>query len=228
MIKYKNRDIFLSASVMCANWLNLKKDIDELCRLKFDYLHIDIIDGKFAPDFTMGSSIINLLKENYDKMKFDYHFMVEEPSYLIDNSNFNKNDIVSIHQECSRNLHRDISALKKKNVSVGCALSPATSLESLEYLLDDLDVVVLMTVNPGYKGQDLVPQMLRKINQLRNIIDKRNLNTKISVDGSVNNKSIKSMLSNGADILVLGSSGLFIDGSDLNNSYESIIKLINE
>ena len=138
-----------------------------------------------------------------------------------------KNNLVNIHQECSRNLHRDITTLKK-GLKVGCALSPATPLESLDYLLDDIDVVLIMTVNPGFKGQSFVPQMLNKIYDLKNILIKRGLKTKISVDGSVNYKTIPAMIDNGADILVLGSSSIFRENSSIKKEFQKINKIINE
>lgn len=227
MIKYKKRNIYLSASIMCANWLNLKKDLDALNKSNIDYLHLDIIDGKFAHDFTMGTSIIDNIIKN-SNISLDYHLMVNEPSNIFNTFNFKKNNLVNIHQECSRNLHRDITTLKKKGLKVGCALSPATPLESLDYLLDDIDVVLIMTVNPGFKGQSFVPQMLNKIYDLKNILIKRGLNTKISVDGSVNYKTIPAMIDNGADILVLGSSSIFRENSSIKKEFQKINKLINE
>ena len=212
---------------MCANWLNLKKDLDALNKSNIDYLHLDIIDGKFAHDFTMGTSIIDNIIKN-SNISLDYHLMVNEPSNIFNTFNFKKNNLVNIHQECSRNLHRDITTLKKKGLKVGCALSPATPLESLDYLLDDIDVVLIMTVNPGFKGQSFVPQMLNKIYDLKNILIKRGLNTKISVDGSVNYKTIPAMIDNGADILVLGSSSIFRENSSIKKEFQKINKLINE
>ena len=227
MIKNKKRIIYLSASIMCANWLNLKKDLDALNKLNIDYLHLDIIDGKFAHDFSMGTSIIDNIIKN-SNISLDYHLMVNEPSNIFNTFNFKKNNLVNIHQECSRNLHRDITTLKKNGLKVGCALSPATPLESLDYLLDDIDVVLIMTVNPGFKGQSFVPQMLNKIYDLKNIIIKRGLKTKISVDGSVNYKTIPAMIDNGADILVLGSSSIFRENSSIKKEFQKINKLINE
>ena len=113
MIKYKNKKVYLSASIMCANWLNLLKDINILDSLKLDYLHLDVIDGKFASDFTMGTSIISKIQQ-VTSTNLDYHLMVNEPSNIFDTFDFKKNNLVNIHQECSRNLHRDIIDLKKE------------------------------------------------------------------------------------------------------------------
>jgi ribulose-phosphate 3-epimerase len=193
---------------MCVDWMNVKSQIQELENAKLDYLHIDVVDGNFAPDFTMGSSIINTVKEN-TTLQFDYHIMAEEPSRLFNSFNVNRSDFFTIHQETSRNLHRDIVRIKKEISKVGVALSPGTPIESLEYILEDVDLVVLMTVNPGYKGQPLVPQVLKKVRKLRKIIDDYNYKTKISVDGNVSFENIPEMVASGADLLVLGTSGLF-------------------
>ena len=193
---------------MCVDWMNVKSQIQELENAKLDYLHIDVVDGNFAPDFTMGSSIINTVKEN-TTLPFDYHIMAEEPSRLFNSFNVNCSDFFTIHQETSRNLHRDIVRIKKEISKVGVALSPGTPIESLEYILEDVDLVVLMTVNPGYKGQPLVPQVLKKVKKLRKIIDDYNYQTKISVDGNVSFENIPEMVASGADLLVLGTSGLF-------------------
>jgi ribulose-phosphate 3-epimerase len=193
---------------MCIDWLNVATQLNDLENSSLDFLHIDVIDGNFAPDFTMGSSIINTIRDN-TKLPFDFHLMVEEPSRLFTSFQVEKTDYFTIHQETSRNLHRDIVRVRKDISKVGVALCPGTPLESLEYILEDVNLIVLMTVNPGYKGQQLVPQVLKKVQKLRKMIDEMDLSVKISVDGNVSFENIPDMVSAGADFLVLGSSGLF-------------------
>lgn len=212
---------------MCVDWMNVKSQIQELENAKLDYLHIDVVDGNFAPDFTMGSSIINTVKEN-TSLPFDYHIMAEEPSRLFNSFNVNRSDFFTIHQETSRNLHRDIVRIKKEISKVGVALSPGTPIESLEYILEDVDLVVLMTVNPGYKGQPLVPQVLKKVKKLRKIIDDYNYQTKISVDGNVSFENIPEMVASGADLLVLGTSGLFRKDYSIPECMSMIHKAIDQ
>jgi ribulose-phosphate 3-epimerase len=202
------RNISLSASLMCIDWLHAEKQIREIEKEEVDFLHYDIIDGNFAPDFTMGSSTIELFRDN-SKLKSDYHLMVEEPSRIFGMIEPEEGAVLYIHQECCRNLHRDLIKIRQKGLKVGVALCPATPLETLEYIIEDIDVVLLMTVNPGYKGQSLVPQTIRKIANLKKIINNMELNTKIAVDGNVNKETIPQMVSAGGDILILGSSGLF-------------------
>ena len=213
---------------MCVDWLNAGAQLEQLEKSGIDYLHIDIIDGNFAPDFTMGSSIIDVFREN-STLPSDYHLMVEEPSRVFESFNISKNDNYTIHQESSRNLHRNLVSIRQMGAQVGVALSPATPLTSLEYIIEDIDLVLIMTVNPGYKGQPLVPQAIRKIEDLRKMISNLELNIKISVDGNVNKDTIPNMVKAGADILVLGSSSLFqkdLSMPDAINEIHAAIDLV--
>ena len=221
---YKN--IKLSASLMCADWLNLKSQIKELEDNNMDYIHYDIIDGIYAPDFTMGSSIIDTVK-SATKLPGHYHLMVEEPMRIFDRFRLNSNDIFTIHQETSKNLHRDIIEVKKK-AKVALALSPATPLEHMEYVLEDVENILLLTVNPGFMSQKLIPQIVRKIDNLRNLISKMKLNISITVDGNVNKNTIPDFLKAGAKILVLGSSGLFIKGLTIKQAVEQVHEAIDK
>ncbi len=200
--------IELSASLMCLDWLNAGQQLRQLEENGIDYLHLDIIDGNFAPDFTMGSSIIDVFRDN-SSLPSDYHLMVEEPSRIFDSFSVSPNDNYTIHQESSRNLHRNLVSIRKMGAKVGLALSPGTPLTALEYIIEEIDLVLIMTANPGYMGQPLVPQAIRKIADLKKMITDLELDIKISVDGNVNSDTIPSMVSAGADILVLGSSSLF-------------------
>jgi len=219
--------IELSASLMCVDWTRAGDQVRELETLGIDFLHIDIIDGVFAPDFTMGSSIIDQFR-SFTQLPFDYHLMVEEPSRVFDGFKLLSGDYFSIHQEASRNLHRDLISIRKKAGMVGVAISPATSLKTLEYIIEDLDLVLIMTVNPGFKGQTLVQQSIRKVSNLKALIRQMNLKTKISVDGNVNSKTIPEMIAAGADRLVLGSSGLFRADLNLQKSMAEIHQSIDE
>lgn len=218
--------ISLSASLMCIDWLNAGEQLKALENSKIDYLHIDVIDGNFAPDFTMGSSIINSFREK-TKLPFDHHMMIEEPSRLFDAFKVEQNDIYTIHQETSRNLHRDLVTIRRMGAKVGIALSPGTPLDALEYVIEDANVILLMTVDPGYKGQPLVPQTLRKVEKLRKMINDMKLDLQVSVDGNVNPQYIPEMVGAGADILVLGSSGLFRKDVSIPDALEKIYESID-
>lgn len=223
------KKIKFSASAMCFDWLNVKSQINELEKLNIDYLHIDMIDGNFIPDFTMGSSIINSLRGG-TKLPFYYHLMVDEPRRIFDSLTIKKKDILAIHQEASKNLHSDLVEIRNIGAEVGIVLSPGTPLESLEYVIEDADNIILMMVNPGYKGQSLVPQTINKIQKLDKMLKEMNLRKKvsISVDGNVNSATITEMIQNGADNLILGSSGLFNKKFSITENFNKILQTIDK
>lgn len=220
------KGIELSASVMCIDWLNVGSQLQDLERLGIDYLHYDVIDGVFAPDFTMGSSVINVVR-SATSIPSDYHLMVNEPGRLHGSFEVSKGEYYTIHQESCRNLHRELVRIKNSGAKAGVALSPATPLTVLDYIIEDIDLVVVMTVNPGYLGQPLVPQAIKKIEHLKKMISEMGLPVKISVDGNVNPKTISDMVFAGADILVLGSSGLFSKTQTLDKSLENVKNAID-
>jgi ribulose-phosphate 3-epimerase len=204
---YKN--ITLSASLINIDWLNVRSQLSELEHASLDYLHIDVIDGNFVPDFTMGTSIINLIRKS-TTLPFDYHFMAEEPSRLFDSFQVNKTDYFTIHQETSRNLHRDLVRIKKdKSSKVGVALTLETPIDALEYIMEDVDLIVLMTMNVGYIEKQQYPQVVKKVQKLRKLITEHELPIKIAVDCNISFENISEMVSSGADFLVLGSNVLF-------------------
>jgi len=206
-----------------CEWLKAEEEIQFLNEENIDLLHIDVIDGRYAPDFTMGTSIINCFRDIF-KRPFDYHLMVEEPSRIFETFDIRDGDSFAIHQECCRNLHRDLITLRQMGAKVGVALSPATPISTLDYIIEDLDHVLLMTVNPGFKGQALVPQAVSKIKDLKEYIDNRGLDVAIHVDGNVSIENIPTMVSNGGDTLISGSSGMFMKEMRLKES----IKIFRE
>ena len=215
--------IKLLPSIMCVNWLNVQCDLNLISPL-VEYFHWDLVDGNFAPDFTMGSAIIKTLREKY-LHKGDYHFMIDEPSRLYNSFDFKEGDRVCIHAECSKNLHRDITRLKDLGISPGVALSPATPLAMLDYILDEIDRVLILTVDPGFHSQPLVKQAILKIKHLSKILeDSGQTNIRIIADGNVNLKTIPDMYQNGAREFVLGKSGLF--NGDILKNYNNILNLL--
>lgn len=208
---------------MCINWINAKSDLDIISN-KISFFHWDLVDGCFAPDFTMGSSIINTLREEYPH-KGDFHLMIDEPSRLFSSFNLQEGDRVCIHVECCKNLHRDVSRLKDLGVSPGVALSPATPLSTLDYILDDIDRVLLLTVNPGFHSQPIIKQAINKIKNLSIILEETGSDlVNIVVDGHVNLKTIPEMYKNGAREFVLGKSGLF--GNNTKKNLDLTIDLL--
>ena len=213
----------LLPSIMCVNWLNAQLDLN-LIAPHIEYFHWDLVDGNFAPDFTMGSSIIKTFRKTY-LHKGDYHLMIDEPSRLFNSFDFRDGDRVCIHAECSKNLHRDIMRLKDLGISPGVALSPATPLAMLDYILDEIDRVLILTVNPGFHSQPLVKQAIIKIKNLNKILEESGQkHIKIIADGNVNLNTIPDMYQNGAREFVLGKSGLFY--GDITQNFYNIVSLI--
>jgi ribulose-phosphate 3-epimerase len=210
---------------MCFNWKNLGEELYELLENQIDYLHFDFIDGIFAPDFGLGTSIVNSIRENVTTPA-DYHLMVENPSRIFDTLSLKDGDIVTIHQEATKNLHRDLMALRKLGVQVVVAINPGTHINSLDYILEELDHILIMTVNPGFKGQQLVQQSIKKISDLSSKLSDLQLSPRIGVDGNVNMQTAPAMIKNGANFLVGGSSGLFIEGQSLTKSINDLRNLV--
>ncbi len=208
---------------MCINWNKVGEELIQISN-RVDFFHWDILDGSFAPDFTMGSSIINTIREEFPK-RGDYHLMVEEPSRLYNSLGFKEGDRVCVHVECSKNLHRDVSKLRELGLSPGVALSPATPLASLDYILDDIDRILILTVNPGYHSQPLVKQAISKIRDLSTILSETG-QERISIiaDGNVNLNTIPSMFKSGAREFVLGKSGLFY--GDIIKNIDSLEQML--
>jgi ribulose-phosphate 3-epimerase len=217
----------ISASIMCANWMHLAHDLRVLEQAGINYIHYDVMDGFFVEDYCLGTSIINEIRQN-TTIPSDYHLMIEEPIRIIRNFTPNPNDIMSIHYEACRNLHRDLIRIKRLGFQVGLVLNPATTLNAIEYVIDEVDTITIMTVNPGFKGQKLVPQMMQKIESLAQLRARLNLTFKISVDGNVDSAHIPTMVAAGADILVGGSSGLFLVGQPLIQSIVQMRQCIEE
>ena len=215
------KELLISASVMCFDWKNLGDELNELVENKIDYLHFDFIDGIFASDFGLGTSIVNSVRDGI-QIPADYHLMVENPSRIFDTLLLKKGDLVTIHQEASKNLHRDLIALRKMGVQVGVAINPGTHINTLDYVLEELDHVLIMTVNPGFKGQQLVKQSVNKILDLKVKLENLALSPRIGVDGNVNMDTAPEMIKNGANYLVGGSSGLFIKGQPLSKSLSDL------
>lgn len=198
----------ISASIMCADFLRLGSVVKELESSGVDFLHFDIMDGHFVPNFTLGPDIIKVLREQ-TRLKFDTHLMVIDPERYVERFVEVGSNIIVVHVEACRHLHRTISLIRKIGAQPGVALNPATPLSALDYVLEDVDIVLVMTVDPGFAGQTMIPSMLSKIRELRSKIDERGLNAQIQVDGNVSFENAPKMVSAGAEILVAGSSSIF-------------------
>ncbi len=223
----ENDKVKIAASIICVDWMNAGRDLKILEENGVDYIHYDVMDGFFAPDYCMGSTLIESIQRN-TKLPGFFHLMVEEPARMFSRFKVPPGDIFSIHYEACRNLHRDIMTLRGMGCKVGVVLCPATNLESLDYVIEDIDVVMIMTVNPGFIGQKLVPQTILKVERLKRQLIEKKLPIQIAVDGNVNDENIAKMVAAGADILIGGSSGLFKKNQSLETSIKQVRARIDE
>jgi ribulose-phosphate 3-epimerase len=221
------RQVEISASILDIDWLDAGRQLKVLQDEGVNHLHWDISDGRFAPDFTLGPDIINSFRK-VSNLPSDYHLMVEEPSRMFDTMAISPGDTFTVHQECCRNLHRDLITLRRKGARVGVALCPSTPLSVLDYIIEDVDYVLILTTNPGYTGQQLLPQAIDKIAELRGMIEKMELDVRIGVDGNVKFETIPTMVAAGADVLIAGSSSLFRDDMPLEDALKRLRETVAE
>ena len=212
----------ISPSMMCADVMKLKTILDEFAKNGIEYLHIDIMDGHFVPNFTLGTDYCKLMKGN-TSIPLDIHMMLEEPDTKLEWFPIGEGDYVSVHVESTRHLQRVLAQIRAKGAKPMVAINPATPFTSIEHVLDDIDGVLIMTVNPGFAGQKLVPATLKKIASLRKYLDENGYESvDIEVDGNVSFENAKKMREAGANIFVAGTSSVFSDKFTLE---EGIIKL---
>ena len=199
----------ISPSVMCVDFFKLEEAVRAFEENGIEYIHVDIMDGRFVPNYTLGTDFVKKLKER-TKIPLDIHLMIEEPESKLDWFEFGEGDYVSVHYESTRHLHKAISAIKARGAKAMVAINPATPVSALECVLGEIDGVLIMTVNPGFAGQKLVRSTLPKITQLREQLDGLGYtDVEIEVDGNVSFENAKLMTEAGADIFVAGTSSVF-------------------
>lgn len=196
---------YIAPSILAANFLHLEQDIELINESEADYIHVDVMDGVFVPNISFGQNIVKMVS-GIAKKPMDVHLMIVNPDQYIDSFVDCGAEILSVHYEACPHLHRTLSAIREKGIKAGVALNPHTSVNLLDDVLESIDQVILMSVNPGFGGQKFIYQTLLKIKALKARIEERNLDVKIEIDGGVGLQNAESILSAGADILVAGSS----------------------
>jgi ribulose-phosphate 3-epimerase len=211
----------ISPSILSADFTRLGEEIKAVEKAGADYIHIDVMDGHFVPNITIGPMIVEAAKRVTD-LPLDVHLMISDPDRYIEEFIDAGADILTVHAEAVNHLHRSIQHIRDKGAGPGVSLNPATPLDILEYVLDGLHMVMLMTVNPGFGGQKFIPEVIPKIRLLREMIEKRGLKTEIEVDGGIGPETIHQVSSAGADVFVAGSAIFY------SEDYATTIRLMRE
>ncbi|MBW2204984.1 MAG: ribulose-phosphate 3-epimerase [Deltaproteobacteria bacterium] len=194
----------IAPSILSADFTRLGEEIKDVEKAGADYIHIDVMDGHFVPNITIGPMIVKAARR-VTALPLDVHLMISEPDQFIEDFAEAGASIITVHSEAVNHLHRTIHLIRDKGVRPGVALNPATPLGVVEYVLGQLDMVVLMTVNPGFEAQKFIPEVIPKIRSLRKMVNDLNLSLEIEVDGGIDPENIGRVSSAGADVFVAGS-----------------------
>ncbi|NRY64073.1 ribulose-phosphate 3-epimerase [Clostridium beijerinckii] len=215
--------IKLAPSILAADFANLGAEIEKIDKAGAEYVHIDVMDGLFVPSLSLGFPVIKSIRK-YSNRVFDVHLMVENPDRYIDETAQAGADIITVHVEACKHIHRTIQKIKEAGKKAGVVLNPGTPLETLEYILEDVDMVLLMTVNPGFGGQKYIETMTTKITNLRKMIEERKLTVNIEVDGGIKLDNLSKVIEAGANIIVAGSSIFNEDTAKNIHNFKEVIK----
>ena len=198
------KNIQISPSILSADFSQLGSEIKRLEECGADMIHVDVMDGNFVPNLTIGPPVIKALRKHCS-LKFDVHLMISPVHKYIDAYADAGADIITIHPEATDNLENSIKKIREKNKKVGVSLNPETKIDLIINLLDQIDLVLIMSVNPGFGGQKFMPEVLNKTKKIRELIDKKNLKTEIEIDGGINFENCIEAKKAGANVLVSGS-----------------------
>ncbi|MGN0353402.1 MAG: ribulose-phosphate 3-epimerase [Roseburia sp.] len=213
----------LSPSILSADFSRLGEQVQCLDEAGAQYVHIDVMDGMFVPSISIGLPVIKTLRPCTERI-FDVHLMIEEPVRYIDEFAEAGADIITVHAEACKHLDRTIDAIKEKGLLAGVALNPATSLESIRYILPKVDMVLIMTVNPGFGGQKLIPYTIEKVKDTKKLLKEVGSKADIEVDGGVNLDNVGELLDAGANVIVAGSA---VFNGDMEKNVAHFLDIMN-
>tara|TARA_B100001564_G_scaffold299902_1_gene266555 strand:- start:809 stop:1471 length:663 start_codon:yes stop_codon:yes gene_type:complete len=216
-----NTNLRIAPSILSADFANLGQEIRDITNAGADYIHIDVMDGHFVPNITIGPDVVKSLRTHSD-LPFDVHLMIENPDHYIEQFANAGADIITVHAEACTHLDRTLSSIRSLGKKAGVSLVPSTGAHTIEYVMDKVDLVLVMTVNPGFGGQSFLSSQLPKISHIRKMIANHSRAIDLQVDGGINPTTAKEAISAGADVLVAGSAVFKGNSGEYKNNIQGL------
>lgn len=213
----------LAPSILSADFSRLGEAVEQIEDAGAHLIHVDVMDGHFVPNISYGATVMKSLCGK-TKLPFDVHLMIEEPDRYIADFVTEQTEYITVHQEACPHLHRTLQDIKSRGVKAGVAINPATSLSVLDYILDEADLILIMSVNPGFGGQKFIPSALHKVEMLKEIRERASLHFEIEIDGGINLENVKTVTDAGTGIVVAGSS--VFGAPDIENRVKEFLSII--